>query len=327
MSDIKKIAFITFALWVLADQGIRLFLPKLAFPGHFGLNDERRNPSPYIEFKGKPNVQDHNAYGYRWDVNAIKVDPLKIAFYGGSTGYAGDPPIAKLLESKLEKRLGTSVQIANFSVVSSQHRQHLHNMLETFSIFKPDITIFYGGYNEIAQAALYDPRPGYPYNYFYRAETPPLARFLLEHSTTIYLIDEIGRATNLFSLTPIQELRADVSFMSDEWKKNIVDKYFETLFLADMLARSFHSYKCQGSAMFRFFYQPYMPLESMENIHSEVKTKVATVEYGYDVSSVFDDHQNLYKDNVHVLQEGNDIMASAMAEKLLNDRLLKRCFY
>jgi len=94
--------------------------------------------------------------------------------------------------------LGIVVFMANYSVVSSHHRQHLHGIIEYLPPFEPDVVIFYGGYNETLQSAYYDPRPGYPYNYFYRSETKPFFKLLLENSGIIGEIDiKLKLFTNL----------------------------------------------------------------------------------------------------------------------------------
>jgi hypothetical protein len=167
------------------------------YPRHYEEENIERFPSPYIEFTGKPNVKDHNEFGFRGDSFA-KVAPgvFKIAFWGGSTGYGGSPPITKILERELINRLKQSVFVANYSVVSSNHRQHLHGVIEFLPQFKPDLIIFYGGYNETIQTAFYDPRPGYPYNYFYRSETTPFVKLLLRNSA---IIGEIDKRIGIFT--------------------------------------------------------------------------------------------------------------------------------
>ena len=317
----------TTVCWIIIDQLVRVLNPSWVFPSHYWQGDLQRYPSPYIEFKGKPNVLDHNVYGYRWEVTDLPPHLLKIAFYGGSTGYNGTPPIAKLIEKNLVDRLGIPVRIANFSVVSSNHRQHLHNILETYRIFKPDIIIFYGGFNEITQPAHYDPRPGYPYNYFYRGETSSLKRVFLEQSPTLYLIDRIGVQFDLFSLTPLMSVRKQVYFLSEEWKREVEMKYFETLSLAEMISKSIGSELCDGTAQFRFFYQPYQVPTELADLHQRIRQHVARISYGFDVSTVFDNNMEVYTDIVHVTQSGKETMSKAMTEIILQDKGLEKCFH
>ena len=70
--------------------------------GNMNRGDVLRAPAPYIEFKGKPLSSDHNKFGYRFDLNEKSDATIKIAFFGGSTGYLGNPPLPTILENDLE---------------------------------------------------------------------------------------------------------------------------------------------------------------------------------------------------------------------------------
>ena len=76
------------------------------------------------------------------------------SFFGGSTGYNGNPPISDLIEN-LNNII--KVKTYNFSSVSSNHNQHLHRLLK-YSNLKFDLIIFYGGFNETIQTYS---RPGF----------------------------------------------------------------------------------------------------------------------------------------------------------------------
>ena len=93
-----RIVIITFLVWFVTDQSIRIFNIASVMPAHFNRQNEQRQPAPYIEFKGAPGRLDHDRYGYRWVPDTVEAGALKIAFFGGSTGYNGDPPIASLIE-------------------------------------------------------------------------------------------------------------------------------------------------------------------------------------------------------------------------------------
>ena len=55
-------------------------------------------------FSGKAYYNDHNSDGFRGEeFKNSKSDVFQIAFFGGSTGYNGDPPIDKLIENILKK--------------------------------------------------------------------------------------------------------------------------------------------------------------------------------------------------------------------------------
>jgi len=183
---------------VICDMVVFRHFLDYGYPRHYEEEDVLRYPVPYIEFTGKPDAKDHNEFGFRGkSLEDSNSSDYKIAFWGGSTGYFGDPTIAEVVEKELNEILEIDVFVANYSVVSSNHRQHLHGLIEYLPKYEPDLVIFYGGYNELVQTAYYDPRPGYPYNFFYRAETSPLIKLLVENSA---LIGEFDKLTAVHSL-------------------------------------------------------------------------------------------------------------------------------
>lgn len=320
------VLLVTMICLILVDQCVAFVRPIFLFPEHYYISNNQRSPRPYIEFAGKPNVLDHNEFGYRWKVeDSSKKTVFKISFFGGSTGYNGEPPIAKLLEKQLSDRYRRPIKIANFSVVSSNHRQHLHNIIETNDIFKPDLIIFYGGYNETAQSAFYDPRPGYPYNYFYRAETTPLVKLLLEASPMVNLIDLIGIKYEWFSLTKLGQIKTAVGVYSPKWKTAISRNYFETLAYANKLSNSFSSSRCETPAKFRAFYQPYKVPSNLMALHDDIRKSIKELPYGFDISDMFDKRDYVYTDIVHLTQDGNIEVADRLFRELISDKNISRC--
>jgi hypothetical protein len=321
---------VTAVMLVVFDQIVVRHVLKIAFEGHLQQTSSLRQPRPYIEFAGQPGALDHNRYGYRWDADDVPQDAFRIAFFGGSTGYLGSPPIATLVQHRLERTLGRPVRVANFSVVSSNHRQHLHNIVESNALFKPDLVLFYGGYNETAQTAFYDPRPGYPYNFFYRGETSPIAKALLENVPTAYLLEllsmsrRLGDHLQFLSLTPLARLRAELDVHSDRWNEQLVAKYFETLDYAGKLSRVLASTRCAEEQRFRSYYQPYQVPDTLQSVHRAVKVRMSALGYGRDLSAKLAG-EDVYTDVVHVNQRGNELMAAAIAEDLLADGALASC--
>jgi hypothetical protein len=256
-------------------------------------------------------------------------DSLKISFFGGSTGYQGEPPIPALLEEKLSNKLGRPVQVANFSVVSSNHRQHLHNIIESREFFKPDIVIFYGGYNETLQSAFYDPRPGYPYNFYYRNETSPFRQLLVRYSPTFFMLEELLTKQGVGGITGLTRLRKAEMPLSEQWNVRIIDKYLETLDLATDVTSAFKSDKCTDGVFF-FFYQPYQVPDDFLATHASIREQVKHSEYGYDISNIFEKSNmsniSVYTDIVHVRQTGRTAVANEMTALLSSDSRLLNCF-
>jgi len=320
------VSLISLGLLVAIDQLLALFKPHLFYHAHYDIFNYHRSPKPYVEFTGLPNVLDHNELGYRWTIEEnTNTNFFKIAFFGGSTGYGGEPPIAALLEKLMRLEYGDKIKVANFSVVSSNHRQHIHNIIETNKAFGPDLVIFYGGYNETAQTAFYDPRPGFPYNFFYRAETSAWRKVLLERSPTINMLNKIGAKFNLFDLTPQSRLRHDVGLYSDAWKAQVHDSYFETLSYANSLANVFASSDCSSAAKFRAFYQPYQIPDNLKSLDAEIRKTLKSQFYIYDVSDVYRGSEHVFTDIVHVTQWGNELMAKRLFSLLKTDQSISLC--
>ena len=309
--------YVLFCVAVLASFDV-FFLHNvlgLGYPRHYGQENVQRYPAPYVEFTGKPNVKDHNEYGFRGlSFKAANPGDLKIAFFGGSTGYFGNPPIAKIVERELAKMLGQSVFVANYSVVSSNHRQHLHGILEFLPEFRPDLIIFYGGYNEMAGSAYYDPRPGYPYNFFYRAETKTFFKLLLENSA---IVGEIDKRFGI--ITGLKKLKEQQQPFSESWNSRTVDKYFETLALSRNVASTIGS-ESFGKTKFFAFYQPYQVSEKFRSAHDEIKRRILGTDYVFDVSAAYDAlGPGIYLDRVHVKQRANEVMGLKIAEVIFNE--------
>ncbi len=306
---IVKYAFYLAIIIILFDVFVLNKFLGFGYPRHYEEENIQRFPAPYVAFTGKPNIHDHNEFGFRGlSFKEAGPNDFKIAFFGGSTGYSGNPPIAKIVEKKLAKLLGLSVFVANYSVVSSNHRQHLHGIIEFLPQFKPDLVIFYGGYNETIQSAKYDPRPGYPYNYFYRSETSPFSKLLLKNSA---IIGEIDKRIGVFS--GINKLKMVQQPFSDDWNQRIAKKYFETLALANNVTGTIES-KHFGNTKFLAFYQPYQVPRKFVSTHSDIKKHIGTFKYAFDVSSEYDVlGKEVYRDIVHVNQQAKEVMGKKIA--------------
>ena len=309
---VSMVGYLLYIVSVVIALDVVVFNKLFGFghPRHYEQENLLRYPAPYVAFTGRPLVLDHNEFGFRGpSFEAARSDELRIAFFGGSTGYEGHPSIARILEARLEERLNENVFVANYSVVSSNHRQHLHGIIEYLPAFQPDLVIFYGGYNETVAHALYDPRPGYPYNHFYRAETGPWVKLLLENSGIVGEIDS-SRGT----VSGLDRLRSEQQPFSDDWNRRIADKYFETLMLAEKVAGTIGSSRF-GATKFLAFYQPYQVPDLFRSTHDEITARIDRLSYVFDVSSAYDVlGKDVYRDPVHVAQAANALMGGRIAD-------------
>ena len=313
---LKKISFFL-VLFIIFDISLK-------FLG-FGLNkhwfdeDEIRFNSPYDMFSNKPNVLDHNEFGFRGPKLVEELNPnlISIAFLGGSTGYTGTPPIPDLLSRKLNE-LNIKNVVYNFSVNSSNHNQHIHRLVK-FMNYPFDIVVFYGGNNETIQYLQYETRPSYPYNYFIKNEIPIYKIFLLKYSSIFGLIE------NKFGIiSGISKHRNQIKLNFDTWSDTIVENYINSIKKAEQIFKtSIITNKCK-SPIFVPILQPVNPTNNRE---SKLWSKVQMAAKKY---SNLLDYSYIYKeinffDNVHVDQKSREIISSLMV-KDLQSIILNQCY-
>ena len=280
----------------------------------------KRVPYPYVMFKGKENIYDHNSIGYKFNEN-LPADNFRIAFYGGSTGYNGDPTIVEIIASEISKNSDLKFSALNFSIPASNHNQHLHSLLEFGFKYKPDIIIFYGGYNETLLTARYDPRPGFPYNFYIRNELAPEIMLLLKHSV-------LSRSL-IFTTLGKKLVGINNEVFSPEWNKKIVNNYFSVIEKSKMISEKIVSGRCKN--FFISFYQPYnmspsfVPDVFIKDVHEKIIKTINLNEYTNDVSYVLSETSSQYTDPVHVTQNAKYEIAKEMISKDYFKKIIASC--
>ena len=273
-------------------------------------------PVPYFGFKGRPNWGKHNAQGFKGEeTHFAKIDDFVIAFFGGSTGYHGNPPIAQAIEQNLKDANFNNgkIFVGNYSVVSSNHNQHLHMIIELLMMEGIDLIIFYGGYNETIQTAWYDPRPGYPYNFFIIHNTSHMKKFIIENSILLStLFNKYGKHYILSNKSELGETP-----FSDDWNKKIIKNYFQTLEKANLISKSIIN-QPMGQTTFISIYQPFQVPKEFQKSHELIRSKIDSISYIYDLSDKYQHFDNPYQDIVHVNQEARMYMAKLISEIILS---------
>ena len=222
--------------------------------------------------------------------------------------------VVRDLKPVIEK-LHKKVTVKNFSAAAQIHRQHLHAILELLPKYNPDIVIFYGGFNDLWVGTWADPRPGYPYNFYYVREVPTATKFFVENSAICMLLQE---KFNLF-FSP-QKFWKSVFVCTDEWQKIDADKYIETLGLAKKVTETFES-KYYGKTRFVAFYQPFQDADYFEKAQKMVQEKIKGLDYVYDLHNAFDGMGDVYTDICHVKEDSGanehiiDLMSDITAKK------------
>ena len=296
-----------------------IFLNRGGHWEHLNQGNMQRKPYPYLMFKGAPNFKDHNILGYRI-FDEVTNKTINIAFFGGSTGYAGSPPIINKITDKLNSLNYNFTKYAplNFSVVSSNHNQHLHSLLHHYKNYPIDLVFFYGGYNETLQTAFYDSRPGYPYNFKVRNEMSPEEMFLMKNSY-IYQTIRLKLLKN-----------SENKPFSEIWNKKIVNNYINTIETARLLSNSLTTGRCE--IPFIFAYQPYQMSKNKgvhnsfkEQVHSRIKKYVSIASDGIDVSNSFHEEEKFYEDIVHLIPAGREIVAKNIFKSKIFLNAIKSC--
>tara|TARA_B100002051_G_C16707411_1_gene624607 strand:+ start:649 stop:1710 length:1062 start_codon:yes stop_codon:yes gene_type:complete len=289
------------------------------FPSSISEEKFERSPSPYDSFSGKPFYKDHNSLGFRGiEFKNYDNHTLQIAFFGGSTGYNGEPPIIDIIEKKLNKK-NIKNKAFNFSSVSSNHNQHIHRLVK-YSDLNFDIIIFYGGFNETLQTYLYDPRPGYPFNFWIRNELNELKYLLLKYSA-IYA--EYEKQTG--NVSNIKKIKKDLKFKSEKWLNDLIGNYYLTLNKAKKISQNIINSNFCNKPKFFAFYQPISVNRTddfSKKIINKTKNFFVNKDILIDISEILD--ENDFIDSVHVTQPSKNIIAEEMVDYIY-EYTLKEC--
>lgn len=291
------------------------------------INDSRKPSQPYsyfIDYNVAMATKGNVAYNGNslWYPQEPDKDTLKVALFGGSTAIYTFPSLNNIpgktlaiyLCDALASKLHKKVAIANFACPGANHRQHLHMLLEYLPKYKPDIVIFYGGNNETAQYIQnHDPRPGYPFNFFYRSDLPVWKKLLLENSAIAgVLYDRFGFLSN------IEELRRKAGYETESWNQEIVTNYFETLELSKVITNSFSS-SFFGKAVFIALFQPFKTIDYAHDTQTTaIKAKIPSYNYIVDLHNKYDKFdEKMWVDKCHVHDEANKYMANVIADTII----------
>lgn len=300
---IKIKLFYKFLILILYFLSIDILSRNAEFGYPKNEKDSLRYIFPYDWIRGEPNKLDHNKYGFRGkppDLNR-DYDKFIIGFFGGSTGYQGDPPIINIVSSKLNE-INIKNEIINFSSVSSNHNQHLHRLLE-FSEFSYDLIIFYGGGNESITHYYYDSRPGYPYNfYLYDKKTNDLVQLLTKYSNLIGEIDKIFSIYLEFNPKTSNEI--DFKNWVNETKQNYFNTIKKTKNLSEKMLKP---NRCKNTFFLPIF-QPLNPLNDRTKILVQSIKKDLKENEIYNFSNL--EKELIFTDFIHIDQNSKEIVAN-----------------
>ena len=289
-----------------------LGLLGFGYPSDYNQENIERYPTPSDSFRGKPNVLDHNRLGFRGEFDDT-LQGYNVAIFGGSTTYTGTPPIIDLVVNELEIQ-GISIDAFNFGSVSSNHSQHVHRLLEFSDHYRFDLVIFYGGGNETLQYAQYDPRPGYPYNFYFRNELAPWKQTLLRVSSILGTFD-IYSGGLISGLSSIKD-----EHINAQWPNKIAENYWRDLDLANSISKKIIQPDLCDSPNFMSALQPVNPSTELQKdvwdaLVLSQSERISKLNWNHvDLSHLQSTMQ--FTDTIHVTQKSNELIASHLAREI-----------
>lgn len=327
-------------------------------------DDIYRAPTPYVMFTGKPGatarVPDYmerqsdrlmeiriNELGLRIEGPLPRVKPqgeVRIFMLGGSTVFHGSR-LGDSIPGRLQQRFlddgDDHVRVLNAGVISYVSSQELSLLVHTIVDYGPDLIIVYDGGNDVVTPWFYDPRPGYPYNFYgmetalrdFKQRSPLVAlRTLAAQSHVLSFILGGDQPSPIVSNNA---LRDRVSYREEAWERAVVDVYVRNVEKMAAVARAF-------DIGIVFILQPLVHFKSPLTAHeSALRGEVSFQEYVdrqyermrarlagldeaqgldggcafVDMSRVFDGYEReTFWDYIHTDNEGNRHLADRIYE-------------
>jgi hypothetical protein len=334
-----------------------------------GVKNDRpwREPRPYFMFGGPthgrtvnllPAMDEGvgrairlNAEGFRTReiVTPKPADEIRIFFLGGSTvigGYEVETTIPGVVEAYLHANGLPQARTYNFGVLSFVSGQELALFVHRLIDLKPDLVIAYDGGNDLYQPWVYDPRPGYPFNFVTEEEAMTSlanregdAKTMASLARDSALLQAILGTTEWFNRMEMRlnRLRAEVDFGSAPWKDAVINAY------ARNLAQMCHFARGNGT-LFAAYFQPLLayskPLDAQQAAATGGDTMVEglrqqrelalraigtqflapTAEAGCrfgDLSGVLEKDAAAFTDAIHIDNKSNQMIGQRIGEDLL----------
>ncbi|HEY6254946.1 MAG TPA: hypothetical protein VIY51_04045 [Xanthobacteraceae bacterium] len=249
--------------------------------GPFGASGDLawREPRPYVMFVGPENgrtlmpsqvgatdaerVTRFNTEGFRIETeigDPKPINELRIFVVGGSTVLAGAPlanTIPGVIESRLHENGLPQARVYNFGVVSFVSGQELALLVHHLIDLEPDLVIAYDGGNDLISPWNYDPRPGYPFNFFAWEEAiKELSANLRPSSKTVgglavdsAVLQAIIGTTDWTIRGGLDDERQRLNRGGEAWKRAVLDAYARNIAAMCKVARG-------SDALFAAFFQP-----------------------------------------------------------------------
>jgi lysophospholipase L1-like esterase len=333
-----------------------------------GVKNDRpwREPRPYFMFGGPTHGRVNllpamdegagrairlSAEGFRTReiVTPKPADEMRIFFVGGSTvigGYEVETTIPGVVEAHLHANGLTQARTYNFGVLSFVSGQELALLVHRLIDLKPDLVIAYDGGNDLYEPWVYDPRPGYPFNFVTEEEAMTAlgnaegnAKTLASVARDSALVQALLGTTEWFNRMTMRldRIRATVDYGSTQWKEAVTNAYARNLAAMCRVARG-------NGMLFAGYFQPLLaysqPLDANQAAATGDEAMVqalreqrdmalraigaqfpapsaeAGCRFG-DLSRVLENDAAAFTDAIHVDNKSNQVIGRRIAEDLL----------
>lgn len=338
MSKIFKWAFFILCsllvFFLITELFFRYLYPKIS------PFDERiavRYATPYTMFS-------NFNYGTKEKLKAQ--GELRIFMLGGSTVAYGKPPLPEYVEQELKKRGVKNARVFNYGVISQNSSQELAHLVFHIVDSEPDMVVIYDGGNDIMDPLLYDPRPGFPFNFLAYENNvlfkevgeypwPSLLAYgseMLRHLFRPYFFEKFGN---------FSALRVEANYGTNAWSEKVANIYAGNLAKAARICSAYHVeyvaflqpiifYKRNAAsdveknilvgwpkkeAEIAFPYTHDVRERILHNIEEEQKR--FPFEF-YDLSGIFaESREAVFTDYIHVTDASNRKMAAAICDRIM----------
>jgi hypothetical protein len=153
---------------------------------------------------------------------------VRVFVLGDSTMWGSDRDITTtipaLTEDELRRRGLANISIYNFSIVSSVSMQMLALLFFRLTDYNPDLVLIVCGGSDIFIPCSFDPRPGYPYNFYVIEE---LYTKYFDFDRIAELHPDFGYSALFHDISARQaELRNQVGFgQTPQWELAIIESF------------------------------------------------------------------------------------------------------
>jgi len=324
--------------------------------GSYGLGSDisSRHPQPYFMFSSPPNGQAGDGRQIRFNSGGFRIDgevsmpkppdEIRIFVVGGSTVVQGTTladSIPGAIEAALRADGWPRSRVYNFGVTAFLSGQELSLLVHRLAYLQPDLVIAYDGGNDLISPWLYDPRPGYPFNFLVWEEalnklssTGTWSKTIAGLAQDSALLQALVGTTEWDIRAGRDGLRRAVGFGAEPWKRALVDSYASNIAAMCRVARA-------NGLLFAAYFQPALPYsqtldrrqvemsggaEMVEGLREErrlvpaaISAQMNPAEAGCrfsDLSDLFQDAPATFTDVIHVTDAANQLIARRVVREL-----------